>query len=591
MPASVADRHAGTPEIWSGAAESCSVAAMGRPRGAFVSALVLAAAACAAGCKKDATDPAAAMLASATPPESEAAPKAEISKTAKLASIALQTNVYAKPSDTSRKLGYLRLGAIVPRSDSAFGTEGCPGGWYAIAPRGFVCVGKTATLDLDDPLVKAANVRPDTSRPLPYAYGFVRAVAPLYLRPPSKEEALAAEFKLEQHLSYWERKGHAINDKAVPGANDAAREIFPDATQLPRADTVGDGVLLGGRTENDPPPFWLEGGQRKIPNVSGFEVPSASYFANRVRRHTGIAFVGAFQAGPEFMSRRFAVTVDMRLLPIDKVKPETASAFHGVELNEKVTLPVAFAKPCDRNAKGEPKPCVHTYEDDDGTLKRSDDVLPTRAFLELTGVQKKNAKNTRFLQTKAGAWVRAQDVGVAVIPSEWPQAALKGERWVDVSIEEQTLVLWEGKRPVYVTLVSTGQDGMEDPKTSKATPRGTFRIKSKHVTTTMDSNERSTQSGGAAPDRHAGESPTADDKHAGQFELRDVPYVQYFQDGYALHSAYWHDHFGLARSHGCINLAPIDALRVFRFTEPQVPDGWHATTVEPLKGSAVVIHR
>jgi lipoprotein-anchoring transpeptidase ErfK/SrfK len=270
------------------------------------------------------------------------------------------------------------------------------------------------------------------------------------------------------------------------------------------------------------------------------------------------------------------------------VKPESASAFHGIELGKGVDLPVAFARPCNPNAKGTPKPCVYVYRDEEGTLKKTTDVLPTRGLLQLTGVQRKS-KNTRFLETRAGTWVRASDVGVAVVPAAWPEAATKGEKWVDVSIEDQTLVLWEGKSPVFATLVSTGQDGMNDPKHSKATPRATFRIKSKHITTTMDANERSSHSGGAAPE--SGESPSADDKHAGNFELRDVPYVQYFQDGYALHSAYWHDHFGLARSHGCINLAPIDALRVFRFTDPPVPEGWHGANVEQGKGTSVVIHR
>ncbi len=107
----------------------------------------------------------------------------------------------------------------------------------------------------------------------------------------------------------------------------------------------------------------------------------------------------------------------------------------------------------------------------------------------------------------------------------------------------------------------------------------------------MDSNERSSSSGGQAPDPRAAESPTADDKEAGAFELLDVPYVQYFHEGYAIHSAYWHDHFGTARSHGCINLAPIDAMRVFRFTEPAVPEGWHGVQIDQGKGTVVVVHR
>jgi hypothetical protein len=40
--------------------------------------------------------------------------------------------------------------------------------------------------------------------------------------------------------------------------------------------------------------------------------------------------------------------------------------------------------------------------------------------------------------------------------------------------------------------------------------------------------------------------------------------------------AYWHDDFGHARSHGCINLAPIDARYVFFWSSPSVPGHWHA---------------
>ena len=543
-----------------------------------------------AACKRDvSTDPSATTVTSAAV-ESEA-PAVVISKTAKLAATAMSTVVYAAPADTAKKIGYLRLGAVVPRTDKSYGIEGCPGGWYGVAPRGFVCVGKNATLETDSPLIRAASVRPDTSKPLPYSYGFIRAVAPLYLRVPTKEEQLATEFKLTEHLAFWNRKGKQANHAEHVGANDAAHEIILDAPTQPPSSTLSDAILLGGTSDADPPPFWLEGGARKIPNVSGFEVPAKAIFANRVRRHTGIAFIGSFATGAESENRPFAMTVDMRLVPMDKVKPEPASPFHGVEVKGDVKLPLAFARPCNPNAKGTPRPCVHTYRDDGGELKRTDNVLPTRGLLQLTGAQRRGKNDVRFLEANGGVWVRASDVGVAVVPSSWPQAAQRGEKWVDVSIEEQTLVLWDGKTPTYATVVSTGQDGLEDPKKTKATPLGTFRIKSKHITTTMDSNGRSAQSGGAAPESGESGSPTDDDKHAGNFELRDVPYVQYFQDGYALHSAYWHDHFGLARSHGCINMAPIDALRVFRFTDPPVPEGWHGTNVESGKGTMVVIHR
>ncbi len=48
-------------------------------------------------------------------------------------------------------LGVLRAGARVPRSTEPVSRAGCAGGWYAIRPRGFVCVGVEATLDLRHP--------------------------------------------------------------------------------------------------------------------------------------------------------------------------------------------------------------------------------------------------------------------------------------------------------------------------------------------------------------------------------------------------------------------------------------------------------
>jgi lipoprotein-anchoring transpeptidase ErfK/SrfK len=115
-------------------------------------------------------------------------------------------------------------------------------------------------------------------------------------------------------------------------------------------------------------------------------------------------------------------------------------------------------------------------------------------------------------------------------------------------------------------LISSGEAGLEDPEHTTATKRGIFRIHTKHVTSTMSSDE-------------AGE----------EFELRDVPYVQYFDQGYALHGAYWHDRFGTPKSHGCINLSPEDARRLFFFTEPQLPEGWHGALL-PLTGTVVFVH-
>ncbi|MGK3982194.1 L,D-transpeptidase [Sorangium sp. So ce136] len=544
---------------------------------------------------------------------------------------AFVATVYKEPRDTSKKLGYLRVGARVPRAAEPAGTAGCPGGWYAIEPRGFLCVGEDATLDLDDPILKAAGPGPNLRTALPYKYAFVRAVLPLYLRVPTAEEQRKSEFKLDEHLAWFE-ENKATVQRVVLGANDVAideRGVPLPGKQLGELGLgknsleLGEGALLGAAGENDPIPFWLEGGKRLIRNISDFKVPDYAAFADRARRFTGLSLIGSFPTGPESLNRRFAITTDLRLAPATKIKPDTGSPWHGVELNDQLTLPLAFVR-----ARGARDVQIQ------GDRAAPGKELPFRDVIPLTG-RMRRLEGVKYYRTRDQRYVSQLDVGLAVAPSVWPEVAEKGEKWIEVSIQHQTLVLWEGKRPVYATLVSTGQAGVADPKTTTATVRGIFRIRNKHITATMDSNESSSVGGraettadapsasrGAKPDKggsskeraakkpgaSAAAKPAEGQKTAprkgdgeygvtrrrgeGTYALKDVPYIQYFASGYALHAAYWHDVFGTPRSHGCINMSPIDAHRVFLWTEPRVPPGWHAiNTGEELgEGTTVIVH-
>ena len=61
------------------------------------------------------------------------------------------------------------------------------------------------------------------------------------------------------------------------------------------------------------------------------------------------------------------------------------------------------------------------------------------------------------------------------------------------------------------------------------------------------------------------------------YYLPNVPFVQYYLDGgYAIHSTYWHDQFGLLESQGCINVTWADGEYLFGLTQPQVADGDNA---------------
>ncbi len=555
--------------------------------------------------------------------------------------------VYKQPSDSSKRIGYLRLGAQVPRSEAPVSTKGCAGGWYEISPEGFVCAGKEATIDLEDPILKAASKRPNLTAALPYRYGFVRAVLPMYLKVPTTAEQEKAEFKLKEHLD-WYNQNKAEVDRMKLGAWDVPLDSrgVPikgrEVGQLGQEQTsleMGIGRLLGGQSDEDPPPFWLEGGKRTIPNVSDFEVGETSIFADRARRFTGLAFVGSFDGGEEASHRRFGITTDLRLAPTTKIKPDSGSPWHGVEIEDESMLPFAFVR-----EQGAVRFAAS------GSDVTRGEQLPFRGVVPLTGKLKKVA-GEKYYAAKDGDLVRASDVGLIIAPRTWPKAAIDGQKWIEVSISQQTLVMWEGKKPIYATLVSTGREGFP-------TLTGEFRIKNKHITATMDSNESSDVGGGAVArvvnakasddpkvvaggppkkkDAKASEKPKskaaakpkpADKKKPvaakdakkpaapaapgapipkkgdgeygvtkrrgeGTYALRDVPYIQYFAAGFALHAAYWHDVFGKQRSHGCVNLSPIDAHRVFMWTEPAIPEGWHALNSgeEFGEGTFVIVH-
>jgi len=472
-----------------------------------------------------------------------------------LAPIALTVAIMRKPDPKAETLGYLRVGARVARSDKPLGNEGCPDGWYAIRPAGFVCAGPNATLKLDHPLARAIQVEPDRSKPMPYKYAFLRSIAPNYLRVPSKAEQFEYEMRLERHLRNWTKLHHKWDALDV-GANDVPLDSNGIALGgIPEhARPMDENVRFGGNGD-DQVPWWLQG-ERRIPNISSFKAPSFAVIADRLKRHAGVSLIGTFVAGPEAQQRRFAISADARLIPADKLKAEAGSPFHGVDIKS-VGLPVAFAQ----------KDGTNYYDFAAGSPVRGD-AVPGREFISLSG-NIKEFGSERFVQTRSGRWLKSAELRTAAKASRLPAWANRKAKWIEISIVNQTLVLWEGDVPVYATLVSTGRDGMGDPQKTLSTPMGTFRVYQKHITTTMDSS-------------------VADH----EFELRDVPWVMYFKSGYALHAAYWHDDFGHVRSHGCVNISPIDARRTFIWSAPDVPEHWHAAYVADgqEQGTIVYIH-
>ncbi|MCA9580324.1 MAG: L,D-transpeptidase [Myxococcales bacterium] len=163
-----------------------------------------------------------------------------------------------------------------------------------------------------------------------------------------------------------------------------------------------------------------------------------------------------------------------------------------------------------------------------------------------------------------GGRMRARDLRVATA-SPRPSGVGPEERWVDVNLSQQTLVAYEGDRPVYATLISSGR-----PRKDLRTPTGEFRLWVKLAHQDMDDLER--------------------EDVESNYAVEGVPWVQFFKGAYGFHAAFWHDDFGQPRSHGCINLSPRDARWLFDFTAPTLPRGWYAILpVEEDPGTLVRI--
>ena len=467
-----------------------------------------------------------------------------------LGAVDFMVSIYQRPDRRSKKVGYLRVGTRVHRAEKPARLDGCHQGFYNIVPQGFVCLDDGATLDMKHPLLRAGLRQADHSRPLPYDYAFVRAIAPRYFRLPSRKEQFKYEMSLKRHLRSFERlekkwNAHKVGSNDVP-TDKAGRVVGDPPLEPPELDKY---EKFGGSSDAEVP--WFFAGKRQLPNIASFKVPGYAVITNRIKRHAGVALIDAFPGD----GRDFGLTTDLRLIPISKLKPGRGSVFHGVELTTGWELPVAFSK------IGK----AYRYGLRKGKLKKRESMSYGDA-LQLTGTVKKVGKR-RMLQTDEGDWVRTRDLAIVVKTSKLPRIARGSTKWIDISIKRQTLVLYEGTKPIYATMVSTGKDGLGDPKKTHSTPRGTFKIRDKFVTATMDS-----------------------DVLGSAFELNDVPWVQYFKSGYAIHAAYWHTEYGRARSHGCINLSPLDALRVFSWTDPPLPSRWHSVVATESTGEGTYVH-
>jgi L,D-transpeptidase catalytic domain len=492
-------------------------------------------------CRSKSADPNPTRAADGAAPSASAdPPRPAISDRFFVASNAMVTWIYERPDTGSRKLGYLRAGAVMKSSEKPVSGGGCAEGFFPVEPAGYVCIAQGATRSAKSEVVRAASRRPNADARLPYLYGIVKSASPMYARLPDKQILAENEPDLERHMTFW-----LGDDKSGAGYG---QEVWLDGR--PASPVSPATAFETSFTETDRIPWFLANGRQTL-NLSGLVTGKDVVVAARTKRRNGLAFVDSFV----FEGRRYAVTTDLLVMPADRLRPIHGSDFHGWEIPRDIDFPFALIR----------REGARRYRYENGKLSDAG-AIPWRSAVALTGKQAFFSGRLHF-EAKDHTYVSDQYASRLDPPKKMPGWGANGEKWIDINISKQTLVAYEGTKAVFATLVSTGEAGLGDPETTKSTARGIFRIHTKHLTATMDS-----------------------DVVGEEFELRDIPYVQYFQDGYALHAAYWHDRFGRPKSHGCVNLSPEDARRLFFWTEPALPPGWHGV-MRPLTGTVVFVHQ
>ena len=127
------------------------------------------------------------------------------------------------------------------------------------------------------------------------------------------------------------------------------------------------------------------------------------------------------------------------------------------------------------------------------------------------------------------------------------------DKKIIVNVNQQSLTCYEGSNEVYFCQVSTGKklDALGTPVETWATPPGNHWVWRKLVSLHM--------SGGTAGATEGG------------YDTMAIPWTSLIQgEGVAIHGAFWHNDFGVPRSHGCINALAEDAKWIFRWTTPFV---------------------
>ncbi|MGC9520704.1 MAG: L,D-transpeptidase family protein [Anaerolineae bacterium] len=147
-------------------------------------------------------------------------------------------------------------------------------------------------------------------------------------------------------------------------------------------------------------------------------------------------------------------------------------------------------------------------------------------------------------------WVLARDLRRIPRAEMAPIHPFVGNKRIEVDLQAQTLTCFEGDERVFTTLVASGLGG------GLATTSGEQCVILKQ------------------PSRHMSNVPypgmESQEVSSGDiFDLPGIPWNIFFNlHGQAIHGTYWHNDFGIRRSHGCLNVSCDAAHWIYRWVTP-----------------------
>jgi lipoprotein-anchoring transpeptidase ErfK/SrfK len=206
----------------------------------------------------------------------------------------------------------------------------------------------------------------------------------------------------------------------------------------------------------------------------------------------------------------YFIPVNYAWMNAEDLQPLTPSTFTGVLLTREVPFRFGWvlAETQSVNSAGTPMEIFNRYQ-----VVRE---VPT------------SVEKPGYIAIGADEWLPEASLAL-VSPAVPADAGQNTCRFIYANLNTQTLSVFDGCKMVFATLISSGKNSW--------TFEGRFAILNKVEYSAITPPEWSTS----------------------EYYIQGVPYFMIYSGDFGFHGAFWHDNFGTAASHGCINLSPADA--------------------------------